>query len=138
MTDKREGHISESSVYRILKSNGLVTSQPLIPWPPYRSIGTRPKKGMPDVADGLHLSEDRGIWQVLSLDHPGRLYNHYIVRWELCPSMNAVDIVTAGGAQGKIGRVRGLLQQQEIPRIIGQPDPCNRIFWIGQKRYWKP
>ena len=120
MTDKREGHISESSVYRILKSNGLVTSQPLIPWPPYRSIGTRPKKGMPDVADGLHLSEDRGIWQVLSLDHPGRLYNHYIVRWELCPSMNAEDVKkTVGRALEKVSLPKG-----QIPRLLSDNGPC--------------
>ena len=48
------------------------------------------------------------------------------------------QLLSAGGAQGKIGRVRGLLQQQEISRIIGQPDPCNRIFWIGQKDIGKP
>lgn len=164
------------------------------------------------MADGLHLSEDRGMGMVLSLDHSGRLQPLYrplgtlplderrgcqensgkgtgksvaaqganakapvgqralLHQWrtegvhkgkgdgahpgKTEPSTDAGQdralppfdeehhqtgqLLSAGGAKGKIGRVRGLLQQQKIPRIIGQPDPSSRIFWIGQKDIGKP
>ena len=159
------------------------------------------------MADGLHLSEDRRVGLVLSLDHSGRLQPIYyplgtlslderrgceensgkgigkgiaaqranakapvgqralLHQWrtegvhkgkgdgaypgKTEPSTDAGQdralppfdeehhqtgqLLYAGGTQGKVGRVRGLLQQQEIPRIIGQPDTGSRIFRKGQK-----
>ncbi len=48
------------------------------------------------------------------------------------------QLPSARETQEKAGRVRGPLQQQEIPRIIGQPNTGSRIFWTGQKDTGKP
>lgn len=71
-TDEKQYFASESSVYRILKAEDLVTAPAHIVMKAaneFRDKTTRPN----DVADRLHLSEGPGLGLVLSQHHPGRL-----------------------------------------------------------------
>jgi len=117
MTDKREYYISESSVYRILKSRGLVIS------PAFDTMAA--SKEYRDKTIRVHQMWQTDFtylkivgWYYLStiLDD----YSRYIVHWELCPSMNA------GGVKKTMGRAleKVSLPKGQMPRLLSDNGPC--------------
>lgn len=119
MTDEREYYISESSVYRILKSHGLVTA------PAFDTIAASKEYKDKTVrvhqmwqTDFTYLKIIGWGWYYLStiLDD----YSRYIVHWELCPSMNAEDVKrTVTKALDK-----AQLPVDQKPRLLSDNGPC--------------
>jgi len=119
MTDDREYYISESSVYRILKSKGLVTSpafDTLAASQEYRDKTQRVHQMW--QTDFTYLKIVGWGWYYLStiLDD----YSRYIIHWELCPSMNAGDVKkTVARALEKVSLPKG-----KMPRLLSDNGPC--------------
>ena len=119
MTDEREYYISESSVYRILKSRGLITS------PAFATLAA--SKAFKDKTTRVHQMWQTDFtylkvvgwgWYYLStiLDD----YSRYIVHWELCSSMNAEDVKqTIDRALSKT-----MLPRDLRPRLLSDNGPC--------------
>lgn len=119
MTDEREYYISESSVYRILKSRGLVTS------PAFATMAA--SKEYHDKTTRVHQMWQTDFtylkivgwgWYYLStiLDD----YSRYIVHWELCTSMNAKDVKkTVDRALEKVA-----LPNEQSPKLLSDNGPC--------------
>jgi len=119
MTDQREYYISESSVYRILKSHGLVTAPAFDTMPASKEFKDKTTRvHQMWQTDFTYLKVVGWGWYYLStiLDD----YSRYIVHWELCPSMNAEDVKrTVGRALAKTG-----LPQSQRPRLLSDNGPC--------------
>lgn len=119
MTDEREYYISESSVYRILKSHGLTTSpafDTMAASKEFRDKTTRVHQMW--QTDFTYLKVVRWGWYYLStiLDD----YSRYIVHWELCTSMNAEDVKrTVERALAKTGLSKG-----NRPKLLSDNGPC--------------
>ena len=119
MTDKREYYISESSVYRILKSRGLVISpafDTMAASKEYRDKTIRVHQMW--QTDFTYLKIVGWGWYYLStiLDD----YSRYIVHWELCPSMNVGDVKkTVARALEKVSLPKG-----QMPRLLSDNGPC--------------
>ena len=93
ITDNYNYYISESSVYRILKSNGLITT------PTYRIMSASDSYHDKTTAVNQMWQTDFTYfkifgwgWYYLStiLDD----YSRFIVTWKLCPTMKAEDVKT--------------------------------------------
>ncbi len=91
IVDNEGWFVSESTVYRILKSQGLVTT------PAYRLLEAADHFYNPTTApnqlwqtDFTYFKIKQWGWYYLStvLDD----YSRYILAWELCPGMQAVDV----------------------------------------------
>lgn len=89
--DNEHWFVSESTVYRVLKSRGLVTT------PAYRLMEAADKFYNPTTApnqlwqtDFTYFKIKHWGWYYLStvLDD----YSRYILAWELCPGMQATDV----------------------------------------------
>ena len=89
-TDEKKYFVSEASVYRLLKAHDLITSPAYIVIKAAEEFKDK-TKAHPALADGLHLSEDRGLGLVLSssvLDD----FSRFIVAWKLRTTMTAQDV----------------------------------------------
>ena len=119
MTDEREYYISESSVYRILKSRGLITSpafDTVSASDEFKDKTTRVNQMW--QTDFTYLKVIGWGWYYLStiLDD----YSRYIVHWELCTNMGAEDAKrTVGNALEKTG-----LPPQNRPRLLSDNGSC--------------
>lgn len=119
MTDGRECRISESSVHRMPRSRGLVTSPAfgaMAAPKEYRDKTTRVHQ--PWQADSTCLKAVGWGWYCPSavLDD----YSRYMAHWELCPSMNAGDVKrTVGRALEKVSLPKG-----QMPRLLSDNGPC--------------
>jgi len=91
LTDRQGYYISESSVYRILKANDLITS------PNYTVMTAKDKFDQPTTrvnqlwqTDFTYLKVVHWGWYYLStvLDD----YSRYILSWKLCTGMSAMDV----------------------------------------------
>lgn len=91
IVDNEHWFVSESTVYRILKSHGLITT------PAYRLMEAADHFYNPTTApnqlwqtDFTYFKIKHWGWYYLStvLDD----YSRYILAWELCPGMQAVDV----------------------------------------------
>ena len=91
IVDNEGWFVSESSVYRILKRQGLITT------PAYRLMEAADKFYNPTTApnqlwqtDFTYFKIKQWGWYYLStvLDD----YSRYILAWELCPGMQAIDV----------------------------------------------
>ena len=91
MTDKHGYYVSESSVYRILKSRGLIQI------PAFDVVKTADKFHNPTVRVNQMWQTDFTYFKVIGwgwyymstvLDD----YSRYIVEWELCNTMTATDV----------------------------------------------
>jgi putative transposase len=132
ITDNYNYYISESSVYRILKANGLISS------PSFRIMS---------ASDSFHdkTSAVNQMWQTdftyfkifgwgwyyLStiLDD----YSRYIVTWKLCPTMKAEDVKdTIDEAIGFSG-----VNEKSMPRLLSDNGSCyishELANYIGEK-----
>jgi transposase InsO family protein len=113
ITDHEGWFVSESSVYRILKRHGLVTT------PAYRLMEATDQFANPTTA--VHQ-----LWQIdftyFKIKHWGWYYvatvmddySRYILSWQLCPTMQAVD---AESTLKQALQVAALAQGQR-PRVL--------------------
>lgn len=91
MVDQQRYYISESSVYRILKSQGLITSPAYIVMrasDEFKDKTTRVNQMW--QTDFTYFKVIGWGWYFLSTIMDD--YSRYIIHWELCPSMKAADV----------------------------------------------
>ena len=121
--EKHRYFISESTVYRILKSRGLVTS------PAYMVIRASDsfKKKTTVVnqmwqTDFTYLKVVGWGWYYLStiLDD----YSRYIIYWELCKSMKDVDVERC--VEQALNRAN--LAPDQRPKLLSDNGPCYKSF----------
>lgn len=119
MVDEKEYFISESSVYRILKKRGLITSPAfalVAAAGEFKDKTTRINQMW--QTDFTYLKIVHWGWYYLStiLDD----YSRYIVHWELCSTMAAQDV------QRTIDRAieRAGISSNQMPRILSDNGPC--------------
>lgn len=121
-TEEKRYHVSESSVYRILKSHDLITS------PAFIVMKAKDKFDQPTTApnqlwqtDFTYFKITGWGWYYLStvLDD----YSRYILSWRLCSTMTAGDVTaTLEDALEKSG-----LKQMRVhhnPRLLSDNGPC--------------
>lgn len=113
IVDQEGWFISESTVYRILKSRGLITT------PAYRLMEAADRYVNPTTAvnqlwqtDFTYFKIQGWGWYYLStvLDD----YSRFILSWQLCPSRQAID---AEASLQQALQVAGLSQEQR-PRVL--------------------
>ena len=121
ITDQERWFISESTVYRILRSHGLVTS------PAY--VVMKASDSFKDKTTRIHQ-----LWQTdftyLKVVAWGQYflstilddYSRYIIHWELCSSMTNVDVErSVRSALKKAG-----LSKARRPRLLSDNGPCYK------------
>ncbi len=119
MTDHKDYFISESSVYRILKSRGLITSPAYIVMrasSEFKDKTTRPNQMW--QTDFTYFKIIGWGWYYLStiLDD----YSRYIVHWELCSNMKVDDVTRSiDCALDKAG-----LTKRNAPKLLSDNGSC--------------
>lgn len=119
MTDENKYFISESSVYRILRANGLIT-QPAFNTvsaaDEYKDKTTRINQMW--QTDFTYMKIIGWGWYYLStiLDD----YSRYIIHWELCSTMSASDV----SKTVDIALKKANLSSNERPKILSDNGPC--------------
>jgi len=119
ITDHKDYFISESSVYRILKSRGLITSPAYIVMQAsneFKDKTTRPNQMW--QTDFTYFKIIGWGWYYLStvLDD----YSRYIVHWELCSNMKVDDVTRSiDHALKKAG-----LSKKNAPRLLSDNGSC--------------
>jgi transposase InsO family protein len=121
ITDKHGWFISESSVYRILKERGLVTSPAHIVMSASDSFKDKTTRvNQMWQTDFTYMKVMGWGWYYLStiLDD----YSRYIIHWELCDSMKDQDVERCvSHALEKTGLVKN-----ERPKLLSDNGPCYR------------
>ena len=120
ITDHMGYFISESSVYRILKAQGLITSPAYVVMSgsnEFKDKTSRPNQMW--QTDFTYLKVVGWGWYYLStiLDD----YSRYIISWDLCKTMKAEDV------QQSLDRVlqkTGLLVSRQKPRLLSDNGSC--------------
>jgi putative transposase len=122
LTDTQGYFISESSVYRILKVNDLITS------PAYTVLSAKDKFDQPTTrvnqlwqTDFTYLKVVHWGWYYLStvLDD----YSRYILAWRLCSGMSAEDVKeTIDLAIAESGVDHAYVRHR--PRLLSDNGPC--------------
>lgn len=119
ITDNKDYFISESSVYRILKSRGLITSPAYIVMQAgneFKDKTTRPNQMW--QTDFTYFKIVGWGWYYLStvLDD----YSRYIVHWELCSNMKVDDVTRSiDRALKKAG-----LNKRNAPKLLSDNGSC--------------
>jgi len=121
ITDNQRWFISESTVYRILKSHGLVTSPAFVLMAASDSFR--------DKTSHVHQ-----IWQTdftyLKVVYWGQYflstilddYSRYIIHWELCSSMKREDVERSVEA----ALIKAGLPENQRPRLLSDNGPCYK------------
>ena len=122
LTDTQGYYISESSVYRILKANDLITS------PAFTVLSAKDKFDQPTTrvnqlwqTDFTYLKVIHWGWYYLStvLDD----YSRYILSWKLCTGMSAMDVKeTIDLASAESGVDHAYIRHR--PRLLSDNGPC--------------
>jgi putative transposase len=122
LTDTQGHYISESSVYRILKSNDLITS------PAYTVLTAKDKFDQPTrrinqlwQTDFTYLKVIHWGWYYLSTVMDD--YSRYILAWRLCKGMSADDVrrtVDMAIAESGVDHV----YIRHRPRLLSDNGPC--------------
>jgi len=122
LTDTQGYYLSESSVYRILKANDLVTS------PNYTVLSAKDKFDQPTTrvnqmwqTDFTYLKVVHWGWYYLStvLDD----YSRYILSWKLCTGMSTDDVtdtIDLAIAESGVDHV----YVRHRPRLLSDNGPC--------------
>lgn len=115
--DEKKYFISESSVYRILKSRGLITSPAYLVMQAsdsFKDKTTRPNQMW--QTDFTYFKIVGWGWYYLStvLDD----YSRYIVNWELCSSMKAEDV------ESTLNSALERAQVTEKPKLLSDNGSC--------------
>jgi transposase InsO family protein len=119
ITDTQKWFVSESSVYRILKAQGLVTSPAWIVMAAadeFKDKTTRVHQQW--QTDFTHFKIIGWGWYYLATVMDD--YSRYIITWELCKSMESTD---ASRVVGKALQVSGLPKDRR-PRLLSDNGPC--------------
>ena len=123
ITDKQNYYISESTVYRILKANDLITS------PVYMVVSALDKFPQPTKAvnelwqtDFTYLKVVHWGWYYLStiLDD----YSRYILAWRLCSGMAADDVKQTLEDAIQFTGIRDPKVVNCRPRLLSDNGPC--------------
>jgi transposase InsO family protein len=119
ITDEKGWFISESSVYRILKERGLITSPAWIVMQAADEFKDKTKK--PDEMwqmDFTYLKVIHWGWFYLAtvLDD----YSRYIVHWKLCKNMKREDAEET--MQEAVGKRK--IKKKDAPRLLSDNGPC--------------
>jgi putative transposase len=122
LTDTQGYYISESSVYRILKANDLVTS------PAYTVLSAKDKFDQPTTrvnqlwqTDFTYLKVVHWGWYYLSTVMDD--YSRYILSWKLCSGMSAGDVKeTLDMAIAESGVDHIYVRHR--PRLLSDNGPC--------------
>ena len=119
ITDNYKYYISESSVYRILKSNGLITI------PAFRVMSASDSFHDKTTAINQMWQTDFTYFKILGwgwyylstiLDD----YSRYIINWELCSTMKADDVMqTVETAMQRTG-----LTEKNPPKLLSDNGSC--------------
>lgn len=118
-TDRKGYFISESSVYRILKARGLITSPAYIVMQAadeFKDKTTRPNQMW--QTDFTYFKIIGWGWYYLStiLDD----YSRYIIHWELCSTMKTEDVTRSiERALNKTG-----LKKEQKPKLLSDNGSC--------------
>ena len=119
MIDHKEYYISESSVYRILKARGLITSPAYIVMQASSEFKDKTVRvNQMWQTDFTYFKIVGWGWYYLStvLDD----YSRYIVHWELCSNMKVDDVTrTMDRALTKAG-----LSKKNAPRLLSDNGSC--------------
>jgi transposase InsO family protein len=122
LTDTRKYFISESSVYRILKANDLVTS------PAYTVLSAKDKFDQPTTrvnqlwqTDFTYLKVIHWGWYYLSTVMDD--YSRYILAWRLCTTMSAADVKDTIDDAIAISGVEHVYIRHR-PRLLSDNGPC--------------
>jgi len=122
LTDTQGYYISESSVYRILKANDLITS------PNYTVLSAKDKFDQPTTrvnqmwqTDFTYLKVVHWGWYYLSTIMDD--YSRYILSWKLCSGMSAEDVKeTIDMAISESGVDHAYIRHR--PRLLSDNGPC--------------
>jgi transposase InsO family protein len=119
MIDKWKYYISESSVYRILKSQGLITSPAYIVMQAsdeFKDKTTRVNEVW--QTDFTYFKIIGWRWYYLStvLDD----YSRYILNWELCSTMKAADVTRSIDK----ALTKAELTSNQMPRLLSDNGSC--------------
>jgi transposase InsO family protein len=122
LTDTQGYFISESSVYRILKVNDLITS------PAYTVLSAKDKFDQPTTrvnqlwqTDFTYLKVIHWGWYYLSTVMDD--YSRYILAWKLCTGMSAMDVketIDLAIAESGVDHV----YVRHRPRLLSDNGPC--------------
>ena len=122
VTDKYEYFISESSVYRILKARGLVSS------PAYRIISAGEKFEHPTKRVNELWQTDFTYFKIINWGWYYLLsvlddYSRYIIAWKLCTTMKTMEVKTVlEMALAKTGVTR--VKVYKRPRLLSDNGSC--------------
>ena len=127
ITDHQRWFISESTVYRILKSKGLVTS------PAY--IVMAASDSFKDKTTRVHQMWQTDFtyfkvlyWGQYFLSTILDDYSRYIIHWELCSSMTEKDVErSVENALHKAG-----LRKYERPKLLSDNGPCYKALELKE------
>jgi transposase InsO family protein len=122
LTDTQGYYISESSVYRILKLNDLITS------PAYTVLSAKDKFDQPTTrvnqlwqTDFTYLKIIHWGWYYLSTVMDD--YSRYILAWRLCSGMSAEDVKATIDAAIAVSGVDHVYVNHR-PRLLSDNGPC--------------
>jgi transposase InsO family protein len=122
LTDTQEYFISESSVYRILKVNDLITS------PAYTVLSAKDKFDQPTTrvnqlwqTDFTYLKIIHWGWYYLSTVMDD--YSRYILAWRLCSGMSAEDVKATIDDAIAVSGV-DYVYVNHRPRLLSDNGPC--------------
>jgi transposase InsO family protein len=121
ITDKHKWFISESSVYRILKARGLVTSPAHIVMSASDSFKDKTTRvHQMCQTDFTYMKVMGWGWYYLStiLDD----FSRYIIHWKLCDSMKDQDVERSVAA----ALIKTGLKAGERPKLLSDNGPCYR------------
>lgn len=119
ITDTQGWYISESSVYRILKARGLITSPAYIVMSASNEFKDKPSRVHEQwQIDFTYFKIIGWGWYYLAtvLDD----YSRYVIHWELCSQMESNDAERVVHAALKKTR----LKKHERPRLLSDNGPC--------------
>jgi len=122
LTDTQGYYISESSVYRILKLNDLITS------PAYTVLSAKDKFDQPTTrvnqlwqTDFTYLKIIHWGWYYLSTVMDD--YSRYILAWRLCSGMSAEDVTATIDDAIAVSGVDHVYVNHR-PRLLSDNGPC--------------
>jgi transposase InsO family protein len=122
LTDTQKYFISESSVYRILKLNGLITS------PAYTVLSAKDKFDQPTTrvnqlwqTDFTYMKIVHWGWYYLSTVMDD--YSRYILSWRLCSGMSAEDVKATIDDAIAVSGVDHVYVNHR-PRLLSDNGPC--------------
>ena len=119
ITDQRGYFISESSVYRILKTRGLITTPTHIVMAAAKKFKDQPSRVHQQwQTDFTYFKIKNYGWYYLSTIMDD--YSRYIVSWELCERMKTEDVKRSIDT----AIYNANLEEKELPRLLSDNGSC--------------